>query len=131
MHNKPVQRTQDDEMQDEYSHASGLDSKAEGLPDTTVQEYKDDNNPNRVLRQFGAIPNNRPLVYGEQDFNVNLQSAYHAIREAREAYSRLPQKIRDVYPLDEIHRHIGTPEFAQAVKDALQPAKPEEKPAET
>lgn len=82
-------------MQDYYSQLSGLDCS--DLPDLARQEMKDETDVNRILERYGVNAPQRPMVYGEIDYDLDLQSAKAALHDAQRAYTRLPEKIKDQY----------------------------------
>lgn len=94
--NKPVPRHQADEQQDFYNAVTALDDFPEDL---ARQEFRDEADINRILLRHGVgLTNNRPLVYGETDFDLNLQDAYAAVDAARAAHGRLDPQLREKYP---------------------------------
>lgn len=70
-------------------------------PDTdqTRQEFKDDSDVNKLLARFGAIPHTGETpVFGEYDFDLDLQTAHEHIQQAAEAHNALPASLRAAYP---------------------------------
>lgn len=76
--------------------------------DRARQEFKDESDVNVILRRFGAGGfEPRPVVYGVQDFDDDLQGVYIAAAEAQAGWNRLPEHLRKRYP--------GWPELLAAV----------------
>lgn len=76
--------------------------------DKARQEFKEEADVNVILRKFGAGGfEPRPVVYGSQDFDLDLQSVYSAAEEAQAGWLRLPEHLRRRYP--------GWPELLAAV----------------
>lgn len=100
MTQQPMERTQVDGEQQLYSRDADLDCQAS--PDgesTTRQEMKDEADINKMLSRFGVGAfQQRQATYGMVDFDVDLQTALHAIQEAKKAYSRMPEGLKDRYP---------------------------------
>lgn len=92
---QPAIRTQTDELQDSYSKLTALDCS--DLPDRTRQEFKEETDVNYILTRYGA---NAPLtqaIYGEVDYNMDLQQSLAAIETAQDAVRKLPWALRDKY----------------------------------
>lgn len=94
-------RTQVDGRQDELSEATGTVPKGpKEVEDVARQEFRDEADINVLLKRYG-VGNGPPLrdpIYGEVDYDMDLQGAYTAVRTAREAFQRLPEAVRQVYP---------------------------------
>lgn len=76
--------------------------------DKARQEFKDEADVNVILRRFGAGGfEPRPVVYGIQDTELDLQSVYLAAEEAQAGWLKLPEHLRRRYP--------GWPELLAAV----------------
>lgn len=89
-------RSQADDLQDEISDATGLDTGTETL---TRQEFKDEADLNILLSRFGANAMSRqPEWGGETDFTLDLQGALAAIAQAKEADLQVPPELREKYP---------------------------------
>lgn len=89
-------RTQTDRRGLEFSRAGGLDCSTS--KDMARQEFKDDADINVLLSRFGVNHQQRTLQYGEMDFNIDLQQATHAVRDAKDAHSRMSPEIQALYP---------------------------------
>lgn len=76
--------------------------------DKARQEFKDESDVNVLLRRFGAGGfEARPVVYGTQDFDTDLQTVYAAAAVAQDGWLKLPEHVRRRYP--------GWPELLAAV----------------
>lgn len=93
----PMERTQKDGAQKEYSDAAGIDTGTDG---GARQEFKDEADINILLSRFGINTQVRTDgKYGaEIDYNLDLQQAYAAIESARRATSAVPEELREKYP---------------------------------
>lgn len=96
-------RTQNDGMQQAYSIAGGLDCSPtgtiEGNKDMARQEFKDDADINRILRNFGVENQQRTMVqFGEADYTIDLQQAMHSINDTQRAYEKMDPAIKGIYP---------------------------------
>lgn len=119
MTGRPVERHQADGAQEEYSELTGLDSS--NLPDLARQEWKTDADINNLMDRFlrtGAL-NQRPVNYGEQDYNTDLQQALQAIQEAKFTHSTLPEEVRNKYPTWQAM--LNAVESGQLRKDMIWP----------
>lgn len=95
MNNKPAERTQVDELQDEYSDLAGLDFT--DSRDMARHEFKEETDINATLKKFGVMQQH-PYQYGnEVDNDLDLHTAFLAVAQAKEAHSRLPQHLREKY----------------------------------
>lgn len=85
-----------DEKRRAISTETGIDCTDD--PGITRQEMKNETDVNFILSRFGVNGlNQRPLVYGETDYTLDLQGAYFAIEAAQAAYSALPDEIKKKY----------------------------------
>lgn len=76
--------------------------------DRTRQEFKDEADVNVILRRVGAGGfEPRPMVYGVQDTDADLQTIYAAAAVAQDGWLKLPEHLRRRYP--------GWPELLAAV----------------
>lgn len=67
--------------------------------DRTRQEFAEETDVNVILRRFGAGGfESRPVSYGVQDMNLDLQGVYESVRFADEAWEKLPAHLRKKYP---------------------------------
>lgn len=129
-------RRQSDNKQQEYSLLTRLDTT--NLPDMTRQEFKDDADINKLLHRFGANVPQKRVRYGEQDLDVDLQGAYAALADAKEAWREMPIKLREKYPtwthmLEAIDAGTLNPEdyrpASPTTKPDASPAEPASSPA--
>jgi hypothetical protein len=91
-----VERTQDDELQEEYSIMSGIDFT--GVEEITRQEFKDDADLNILLARFGVNTPVRQMKYGEDiDYTMDLQQALSAVEAARRTEHTIPNELRHKY----------------------------------
>lgn len=97
--NKPAERTQIDGLGDEVSFLTGLDCRSD--IDRTRQEYKRESDINYILSRFGisggGLPQKSP-IWGETDYTLDLQQAFASIHAARDAWTNLPDDLRQRYP---------------------------------
>lgn len=62
------------------------------------QEFKSEVDTGTLMRRYGAgAAFGPPPQYGEVDFTMTLQDAIHSVREARDAFARLPDEVRAKY----------------------------------
>jgi len=84
------------EQFEQYSDEAGI-----SFPigeDKTRQEFAEECDVNVILRRFGAGGfEGRPVVYGVQDLDLDLQGVYTAVEVAEEAWERLPERLRKRY----------------------------------
>lgn len=68
--------------------------------DRTRQEFKKESDANNLLQRFGAssLIGLRQPMYLEIDYDLDLQGAKAAVREAKEAFNRLPADLKRKYP---------------------------------
>lgn len=89
-------RSQADDLGDEFSQASGIDTGDELL---TRQEFKEEADINFILNRYGVNAAVRTDgQYREIDYNLDLQQALAAIQSARVATTHVPEELRDKYP---------------------------------
>lgn len=68
------------------------------VEDRARQEFKDESDINVILRKANAGGfEPRPVQYGVQDFDWDLQGLYESQRIAAEAWQRLPEGLRARY----------------------------------
>jgi len=66
--------------------------------DRTRQEFGEESDVNAILRRFGAGGfEMRPVHYGVQDLDLDLQQVYTSVAVAEEAWKRLPAGLRSRY----------------------------------
>lgn len=100
---RPV-RDQVDGKQEEYSALAVVDCT--GSPDLVDHASRDSTDLNVLMRRFiqygTAQPlQGRPLQYGFQDTEFDLQAGLEAKRDLRDAYAALPAHVRARYPSPE------------------------------
>lgn len=95
MYFKADSRRHDDNRGDQISADTGLACPIS--EDMARQEFADEADINVQLRKYGVVPPQRPLNYGAVDFDLDLQLAYEAVREADAAIAMLP-----VYVLEQL-----------------------------
>jgi len=69
--------------------------------DMARQEFKAEADINVILRRFGVtgqIPSSRPLVFGEANYDLDLQRAMMALETAEQAHANLPPELKERYP---------------------------------
>lgn len=90
---KPVYtQTDDDATREAASLATGL--YCDPADDRTRQEFKDESDINWLLHRYGALPDRRPVQYGDEDFTTDLLSAYEAVQTAQNLFDSLDPTIR-------------------------------------
>lgn len=121
-----VSRTQADSVEDfaRYSDEAVVVCTAE--EDRTRQEFAAEADINVILRRFGAGGfEPRPVRFGVQDFNDDLQGVMIAAREAQDAFERLPEKLRRRYPSwNELLPALETGEATLVDKDGVEVVPP-------
>lgn len=95
-------RGQNDGLNDEASLETGLDctpGQAGPYPDEPLgefvarQEFKDEADINNLMRRFGV--ETRPLIFGEMDFSLDLQTAMASAMTAADTYNRIKANLTD------------------------------------
>lgn len=90
-------RSQIDDKQELYSALTALNCT--GDPGQTRQEFAQEADVNYQLARFGVGTQLRgPGMFTETRYDLDLQSAIHAIEDARAAHSRLPADLQEKYP---------------------------------
>ena len=107
-------RAQTDSDFDAVSLHTGIDFDPDD--DKTRQEFRDESDIHYLVNRYGGIDaHQRPVSFGEVDFDVDLLSAHEVVRAARTQYENLPPHIREKFPdmLSVIRAHeTGTlPDF--------------------
>jgi len=64
--------------------------------DKTRQEFKKEADVNELMKRFGAVPPSR-VPGGEWDFNLDLATAFDAVRTVRDGFRSLPADLREIY----------------------------------
>jgi len=112
------EQTANDTEKERWSEISQFDT---GADTPTRQEFKDEADTSIMLQKFGVLPGatSRPLVWGgEEDFDMDLQTATEAVRALRHADMRVPPELKDKYPT---WRHllngVETGEYQQDLKN--------------
>lgn len=89
------------QQRDARSLAGGIDCSVDldGTPLTFLarQEDKEAADVNNILQRFGVNAPQRPVVYGDADWTIDLQTAMESVRESQRAFNRLPQELRAKY----------------------------------
>lgn len=111
---KPALRTQVDDLAEEYSRLIQIDCS--DMPDMTRQEFKQETDINYLISRFGANTPLRQPIYGEIDYDMDLQRALTALSDAKQAIRKLPEPIRTKYA--HLHRFIQGIESGE-LKDDL------------
>lgn len=84
-------------MQNLYSERSGIDFSQS--KDRTRQEGKADADVNTILARYGV--GGQPLrqtVYGETNYDMDLQRTMAAVDAAKSAWQQMPANLREKYP---------------------------------
>nr|QJB18809.1 MAG: internal scaffolding protein [Microvirus sp.] len=103
-----IKRTQADTEKQFLGYSDEAVVVCDPSEDRARQEFKDECDVNVILRRFGAGGfEARPVVYGIQDTDLDLQGVYLAAEAAEAGWLRLPEKLRRRYP--------GWPELLAAV----------------
>lgn len=92
----PANRTQADGKNELYSELTGLDF--DPSLDKARQEFKQESDVNIILARFGVNAPQKQATFGEVDYNIDLQTAFAAIADAKRAHRELPEEIRRDYP---------------------------------
>lgn len=109
-------RQQRDYPFDEESDAASIDVSGDTL---TRQEFKKETDINEILNRFGIPQFTREPIFGEVNFDQDLQQAHLTIQRARETYDELPEWIRAKYPTQEsLVDAIGNGQLAKDMKRA-------------
>lgn len=82
-----------------------LNSMLTGLacddPSLARQEFAKDADINHILTHYGIdglqLSASRPS-FGDYDYNIDLQTALHAVRDVKAAWAHLPPHVRAKYP---------------------------------
>lgn len=89
-------RTQADGLGDAVSGQTTLDCT--DSQDMTDQRFRDECDINNILKRHGVVTMTRQPIYGETNYDADLQACLDAIEEGERILSRLPDAIRDKYP---------------------------------
>lgn len=90
-------RSQADNLGDSYSQLTALDC-SKGSPDQARQEFKNETDINVMMARVGGMVPMRPPIYGEVDYDLDLQKALSAIADAQFAWSQTSPESRVKYP---------------------------------
>lgn len=100
------------QVQAETMFQEWSDDSAMSFPageDRARQEFKDETDVNVILRRFGAGGFEvRPVQYGIQETDLELQTVYAAAAVAEDGWLKLPEHVRK--------RYSGWPELLSAVE---------------
>lgn len=102
-------------------HVSDLVVACPASEDRTRQEFKDDQDINKLLKRHGVGVQSllRPVAYGSYDFDQSLHGALLSLQAFREAFSGLPEGLRKAYPSPEaLMAAVASGEDIQAALDA-------------
>lgn len=92
-----IRRQSDIVNQKEISDRTGLDCSDD--KDLARQEDKADADINNILKRYGiGTGQQRQPFFGEIDYDLDLQNARQAVRDAEHLWLKLPDPIRDKYP---------------------------------
>lgn len=95
----PAIRTQSDELQDIVSAETTLDaSDRPENRDMARQEFKADADINTLLMRFGVMPPQKEVYFGDVDYSIDLQQALSAVKQARDAWRRMPAEVKADFP---------------------------------
>lgn len=97
--------------------------------DLTRQEFKKECDINTLLEKFGADSFNqqRQPIYGDFDFDQDLQAAYATLDAAQRVYDKLPVDIKKKYlDYDDFIKALYNGDMQRDLDEALKP-----KPAPT
>lgn len=98
-------------------------------PDVARQEFKDEADINILLTRFGVSAQPRPVVYGDFDYTIDLQTALDAIEQAETGYNRLPPALRAKYPdWTSVILALADGAKASEIRDALKQKPPSQEP---
>lgn len=87
----------DPALVEEWSLESSL--RCDPKEDKARQEFRDAADVNVILRKFGTAGfEPRPVRYGVQDMDADLQQHFEAARSLQEGWLRLPESLRRRYP---------------------------------
>lgn len=113
----PAIRGQADGKQKWWSDFTGMDFTES--PSVTRQEFRDETEINTLLARYGVGQAQRPLTFGEANYDLDLQQALMAIEEAKVAHYRLPDHLKTQYPT--WREFLNAVETGQLTKDGLEP----------
>lgn len=83
--------------------------ECDAAEDRTRQEFAEESDVNVILRRFGAGGfEMRPVHYGVQDTDLDLQAVYTAAAVSEDAWAKLPGHLRK--------RYSGWPELLAAME---------------
>jgi hypothetical protein len=87
-------RTQVDGKGDEVSAATATEPTGDSI---TRAEFAQDADINILMARLGVDAPQRQMIYGEVDFDLDLQSAYAAADKAREVLRAVPDELKEKY----------------------------------
>lgn len=94
----PLRRDQVDGLQEQFSFAAATRCPPE--EDRARQEFLKETQTSTLLERFGAgqpFPSAGSIRVGEVDYDMDLQGAIALVREAKDAWFRLPRAAREKY----------------------------------
>lgn len=102
------------------SNATALDEDYFG-ESLTRQEQAADTDVNTIIEKFGAGAFTRQPIFGNVDFDRNLQDAYNAIEAAQRLWASMPDKLRKRYNSQEaMTEALINGDLAKAIQDELE-----------
>lgn len=100
--------------------------------DRTRQEFKDDCDVNTILARHMGVPlDQRPVEYGEYDFELTLRDGLEAVRASEKAWDSVPKNLREKYKdWSSLVAAVESGEvvFTRGVGDAPAPKEPGKEP---
>lgn len=89
-------RSQADNLGDRISNETGISEWDESL---TRQEFASDTDMNNIMKNFGLNAQFKPATWGDEtDLNMDLQTAYIAVDQAKRAHFDVPEELRAQFP---------------------------------
>lgn len=98
--------------------------------DPTRQEFKDQTDPNIILKKFGVPVFTRQPIYGDMNFDLDLQAAMAAVAAADRLWEQLPKDLQEKYPDNaSIITALDTGDLAKDLEAINNPKPPEVTPS--
>lgn len=122
-------RSQADDLQLTYSQLSAVDTTE--WEDLARQEFKVEADINEMLKRFGVLGvQQRPLVFGDVDYSIDLQQALFAVKEAKRVWERMPADVKAEFPTwQSLLNAANTGDLKLHFEDPPKPPVPEGTPA--
>lgn len=93
----PASRSQVETDEELALHRKATDVDA-SLGGVTRQEFGKEADINYILSRFGVgNANYQPSVYGEVDYDLDLQQGLHALDDAQKTFNKLPKELQAKY----------------------------------